>query len=107
MGRAGAEPGTGYVFLLSNYPYASPAAPGYIVFVLFKDGQAVTIRPAALPFAVVDGAGYHVRTTVSGTDLTVAVDGTEMISIHDETFAAGIVGFRSSTRSRPPSTTWS
>jgi hypothetical protein len=88
------NPGNGYAFLLSDYPYASPAAPGYIVFVVFKDGQAVTIRPVALPFAVVDGTRYHVRTTVSGADLTVTVDGTPVMSVHDETFPAGTVGFR-------------
>jgi hypothetical protein len=88
------NPGNSYVFLLSDYPYSSPAAPGYIVFVLFRDGQAVTVRPTALPFAVTDGAGYHVRTTAHGADLTVTVNGVDVLSVHDETYAAGTVGFR-------------
>jgi hypothetical protein len=88
------DPGNGYVFLLSDYPYTSPAAPGYIVFVLFKDGQAVTIDPVAVPFAVGGGNTYHVRTTVRGADLTVTVDGAEVLSRHDETFPSGTVGFR-------------
>jgi hypothetical protein len=88
------SPGNGYVFLLSDYPYASPAAPGYLVFVIFRDGQAVTVRPTALPFAVNAGTSYHVRTTARGADLTVTVDGTEVVSVRDETYGTGTVGFR-------------
>ncbi|WP_329457105.1 hypothetical protein [Streptomyces sp. NBC_01497] len=88
------DAGNGYGLLLSNYPYTAPAAAGYIVFVLFENGQAVSVRPTALPFAVEDGRTHQVRTTVAGSDLTVAVDGTDVLTVHDDTFAAGTVGFR-------------
>jgi hypothetical protein len=88
------DPGNGYGILLSNYPYGAPAAAGYIVFVLFKGGQPVSVRPSALPFAVDGGSTYQVRTTVTGADLSVTVDGTEVLTVHDETFASGTIGFR-------------
>ena len=88
------DSGNGYGILLSNYPYGTPAAPGYIVFVLFQGGQATSVRPTALPFGVHGGSTYHVRTTVAGADLTVAVDGTDVLTVHDGTFASGTVGFR-------------
>lgn len=84
----------GYAVLLSNFPYATPAATGYIVFVVLSGGQAVTVRPTPLPFAVEGGRTYHVRTTVTGADLTVTVDGKEVLTVHDETYASGTVGFR-------------
>ncbi|MET0494401.1 MAG: hypothetical protein ABW000_14855 [Actinoplanes sp.] len=88
------DPQNGYGFLLSNYPYSAPAATGYIVFVILKDGQAISVRPTALPFAVDDGRTYRVQTTVTGPDFTVTVDGTDVLAVRDETYAAGTVGFR-------------
>jgi hypothetical protein len=85
---------SGYGFLLSNYPYSSPPAPGYIVFVKFSGGNAVTVQPAALPFAVTGGGTYHVATTVSGSTLTVAVNGTTVAAVTDSTYSSGKVGFR-------------
>jgi Glycosyl hydrolases family 39 len=84
----------GYAILLSNYPYGEPAATGYIVFVLLKGGQPVSVRPTALPFTVDGGRTYHVRTTVTGSDLTVTVDGTNVLTMQDDTYASGTVGFR-------------
>jgi hypothetical protein len=88
------DPGNGYGFLLSDYPYTAPAAAGYIVFVLFENGQVSSVRPTALPFAVEGGRTYQVRTVAAGSDLTVTVDGTDVLTVHDTTFAAGTVGFR-------------
>jgi hypothetical protein len=84
----------GYAVLLSNYPYATPAAAGYIVFVLFKAGQPVSVRPTALPFAVDGGRTYQVRATVTGAALSVTVDGTDILTVPDDTYASGTVGFR-------------
>lgn len=88
------DPGNGYGFLLSNYPYSAPAQSGYLVFVPFKDGQSGPVRATALPFAVEDGRTYQVRTTAAGSTLTVSVDGTDVLTVQDDTFAAGTVGFR-------------
>jgi glycosyl hydrolase family 39 (putative alpha-L-iduronidase) len=88
------DPGNGYGFLLSNYPYTSPAERGYIVFILFTGGQLATVQPTPLPFAVEAGRTYQVRTAAVGGDLSVTVNGTEVLTVHDDTFATGTVGFR-------------
>jgi Glycosyl hydrolases family 39 len=88
------DPRNGYGFLLSNYPYSSPAAAGYIVFVVFEDGGVSSVRATELPWAVEPGTPYQVRTRVSGDELAVTVAGTDVLTVHDSTFAAGTVGFR-------------
>lgn len=88
------DSGNGYGFLLSNYPYSTPAATGYIVFVLFQGGTPTSVRPTALPFPVDGGTTYQVRTTVAGSDLTVSVNGTDVLTLNDTTFPSGTVGFR-------------
>lgn len=85
----------GYGFLLSNYPYTSPHAAGYIVFVKFSNGQAA-VQPVELPFAVTGGDTYHVVTTASGGTLTVTVNGTTVDTVTDSTYTSGKVGFRES-----------
>ena len=88
------DPDNGYAFLLSNFAYSAPAATGYIVFVLLRGGQPVSVRPTALPFAVEHGRTYQVRTTVAGADLTATVDGTDVLTVHDDTYPSGTIGFR-------------
>ena len=88
---------SGYCFLLSNYPYSSPPAPGYIVFLEQTNGNVVSVQPVALPFAVTGGDTYHVVTTVSGGTLTVKVNGTTVDTVTDSTYGSGKVGFRENT----------
>jgi hypothetical protein len=88
------DAGNGYGFLLSNYPYATPAANGYLVFLVFKDGVPVDIRPTPLPFPITGGGTHQVWTTVSGSTLTVSVDGQTVFTVQDSTFASGTIGFR-------------
>jgi hypothetical protein len=89
------DSGDGYGFLLSNYPYENQGS-GFIVFVIFTNGQATTVRPTALPFAVTGGQTYQVATTVSGSSLSVEVNGSKVLTVQDGTYAAGTVGFRES-----------
>ncbi len=86
--------GNGYAFLLSNYPYTSPAQPGYITFVSFADGNATSVQPFPLPFAVTGGSTYHVAITVSGDTISAAVNGVAAGTVTDGTYATGAVGFR-------------
>jgi hypothetical protein len=88
------DAGSGYGFLLSNYPYTSPAKPGYITFVKFANGNPVSVQPTALPFAVTSGTAYHVAITVSGATITAAVNGTTVDMVTDSSYTAGKVGFR-------------
>ena len=83
----------GYCFLLSNYPYSSPAA-GYLAFL--KNGALAGVTP--LPFAVTGGETYHVVTTVSGSTLTVSVNGTTVDTVTDSTYGSGKIGFRENTQ---------
>jgi hypothetical protein len=89
--------GSGYGFLLSNYPYTSPAAPGYMTFVKFTGGNAVSVQPTALPFAVTGGTAYHVAITVSGSTISAAINGTTVETVTDSTYTEGKVGFREFT----------
>ena len=86
--------GNGYVFLLSNYPYTSPAQAGYITFVKFSNGTPVSVQPAALPFAVTGGTTYHVAISVSGSTISAAVNGTTVDTVTDSSYTEGGVGFR-------------
>jgi hypothetical protein len=86
--------GNGYGFLLSNYPYTSADASGYVTFVKFADDQAVSVDPVALPFAVTAGDSYQVSTTVAGDTYTVAVNGTTVASFTDSSYTSGTIGFR-------------
>jgi hypothetical protein len=86
--------GDGYGFLLSNYQYTSADASGYLAFVKFSNGSAVSVDPVQLPFAVTAGQSYAVSTTVSGDTYTVAVDGATVASFTDSSFTTGTIGFR-------------
>jgi 3-keto-disaccharide hydrolase len=86
--------GNGYGFLISNYPYSSPAASGYVVSVPFSGGSAGKVQAKPLPFAIVGGQTYHVTITVSGSTYTIAVNGTTVDSFTDSTYPQGTVGFR-------------
>lgn len=86
--------GNGYGFLLSNYPYTDAKSSGYLAFVKYSNGNATTVTPTALPFAVVAGQSYHVVSSVSGDTLTVAINGTTVDTVTDSSYTAGTVGFR-------------
>lgn len=88
------DKGNGYGFLLSNYPYSSPAASGYIVFITVANGSGHAVHATPLPFAVNGEQTYRVAITVAGGTFTVSVDGTTVDTVSDSTYSAGTVGFR-------------
>lgn len=88
------ESGNGYGFLISNYPYSSPAASGYVVFITVANGSGHAVHSKPLPFAIVGGQTYRVAITVSGDTFSVSVDGTTVDTVTDTTNATGTVGFR-------------
>jgi hypothetical protein len=90
----GSDSGNGYAFLLSNYPYTSPAQGGYVAFVKFQNGGAVSVAPKALPFPVAAGTAYHLAVTAAGSTISIAVNGTTVDTETDSSFATGKVGFR-------------
>ena len=80
----------GYTFLLSNYPYTSADAGGYVAFL--KNGSLVST--AALPFAIIGGDTYQVAITTRGNTFTISVNGTKVDSVTDSTYSSGTIGFR-------------
>lgn len=89
------DTGTGYAWLLGNYPYAG-AESGSLTKVVFSGGQVVSSTVVPLPFPVVGGDTYSVATTVSGPTITTTINGTVVDTTTDTRFAAGRVGFRES-----------
>jgi hypothetical protein len=87
------DTGTGYAWLLGNYPYAG-AESGSLTKVVFDNGAVVSDTVVPLPFAVVGGDTYHVSTTVSGSTITTTVNGVTVDTTTDTKFGSGRVGFR-------------
>jgi hypothetical protein len=88
------DPNDAYVWLLSNYPYTSPGAPGYLEKILYSNGNATVLGTVPLGFAVTAGTWYSVSTTVSGDTITTSVNGEVVDTTTDGTYASGKVGFR-------------
>lgn len=91
--RASAN-GNAYVWLLSNFAYTNPRAPGYLTKAVFVNGSPTSVTPVPLEFAVTDNTSYHVETTVSGTTITTTINGELVDTTTDGTFRRGAVGFR-------------
>jgi hypothetical protein len=88
------DPQNGYAWALSNYPYTSPSAPGYLVKSIYKNGNLVFQQPVPLNFPVTAGHWYKVATTVSGATITTQVNGQVVDRTIDATFGQGRVGFQ-------------
>jgi hypothetical protein len=89
------DTGTGYAWLLGNYPYPG-AQNGNLTKVIFRGGAVASSQVVALPFAVSGGQSYHVATTVSGSTITTTINGITVDRTTDATYAGGRVGFRES-----------
>lgn len=89
------DTGTGYAWLLGNYPYSN-APQGSLTKVVFRGGAVVSSSVVPLPFPVVGGQSYRVATTVSGATITTVVNGSTVDTTTDSTFSSGRIGFRES-----------
>lgn len=89
------DTGTGYAWLLGNYPYAG-AETGSLTKLVFRNGAVVSNTLVPLPFPVIGGQSYQVATTVSGSTITTVINGTTVDITHDTTFGSGRIGFRES-----------
>jgi hypothetical protein len=85
---------SGSGFLLSNYPYSSPATGGYVVYITSSNGSGHAVHTTPLPFPIVGGQTYHVTIAVTGDTFTISIDGTTVATATDPTYPAGTVGFR-------------
>jgi hypothetical protein len=89
------DTGTGYAWLLGNYPYPG-AEQGSLTKVIFRGGSVVSSQVVPLPFAVVGGQSYQVSTTVSGNTFTTVINRVTVDTTTDATYSAGRIGFRES-----------
>jgi hypothetical protein len=92
--RVDPETLNGVGFLISNYPYSSAAAGGYVVYVTVTNGSGHAVHAKPLPFAIVGGQTYHVSIDASGDTFSIAIDGTTVDTVTDANYPAGTVGLR-------------
>ena len=87
-----ADERNGYAWLIGNYPH--PSAPGgNLTKVVYVNG-APRVTIVRLPFDVVAGRAYRVRTDVAGTTIRTWIDGTLVDTTTDATYARGTIGLR-------------
>jgi Glycosyl hydrolases family 43 len=87
-----ADERNGYAWLIGNYPHPG-AAGGSLTKVVYVDGRPrVTI--VRLPFPIVAGREYRIRTEASGTTIRTWIDGTLVDTTTDATYAGGSIGLR-------------
>jgi hypothetical protein len=90
-----ADEGNGYAWLIGNFPHPG-AEGGNLTKVVYVNGQP-RVSIVKLPFPIVDGRTYRVRTEAIGSTLRTYIDGTLVDTTTDSTYAAGTVGLRETT----------
>lgn len=87
--------GTGYVWMLGNYPHPG-AEGGNLTKAVFRDGAVVRLEVVRTPMPITGGRSYDVRTEIAGQTIHTWVDGVLVDTTTDSTYAAGRIGFRQS-----------
>jgi alpha-L-rhamnosidase len=96
--RATQDFDNGYVFIL-NADNDVDGTPNSLQVLVLSSGNYTSIETPTLPFDLKPNTWHTVQTTVSGTTLTVSVDGTQIVQVDVSkagvpVFASGGVGFR-------------
>ena len=96
----GQGPGDGYLFILDTAD-DSAGTPNSLQEFDVHGGTFTSVGTSTLPSGLTTGGWHTVSTTVSGTALTVSLDGTRIASLNSSsfpsgttTFSTGSVGFR-------------
>jgi len=93
----GQDPNDGYVFIL-NASNDTGGTPNTLQELDLSDGNYTSVGSVPLPAALAPDTWHTVSTTVSGTTITVSLDGTQIASLDTSSFPAtystGTVGFR-------------
>jgi hypothetical protein len=89
------DAGTGYVWMLGNYPHPG-AEGGNLTKAVFRNGAVQRLEVVKTPMPIVSGQSYAVRTQVVGSTIRTWVDGTLVDTSTDTSYATGRVGFRES-----------
>ncbi len=85
-----------YAWIIGNYPYAGNNG-GTLTKVRYVGGQISFVQNVKLPFPIVAGQQYAVKTSVRGSTFTTYVNGQLVDATTDTTFAQGRVGLREDT----------
>ena len=86
------DEGDGYAWLIGNYPHPG-ATGGNLTKVVYVGGRP-RVSIVKLPFDIVAGRDYHVRTQVEGSTIRTWIDGILVDTTTDATYARGTVGLR-------------
>jgi alpha-L-rhamnosidase len=93
----GQGPNDGYVFIL-NASNDTGGTPNTLQELDLNDGTYTSVGSVALASSLAPGTWHTVSTTVSGSAITVSLDGTQIASLNSSSFPAaystGTVGFR-------------
>jgi alpha-L-rhamnosidase len=92
----GKDENDGYVFILDDSTDSSGTA-NTLQELALQGGTYTPIGSVTLPSSLTAGTWHTVSTTVSGTTLTVSLDGTPLSSLTASAYATGTVGFREYT----------
>ncbi|HEY1486248.1 MAG TPA: family 16 glycoside hydrolase, partial [Micromonosporaceae bacterium] len=89
----GRDANDGYVFIL-NASNDTAGTPNTLQEFDLQGGTYTSVGTATLPTALAPGTWHTVSTRVSGTTLTVSLDGAQIATVTMSTYASGTVGFR-------------
>lgn len=92
----GQDANDGYVFIL-NDSADTTGTPNTLQELNLHGGTFTSLGNVTLPAALTSGTWHTVSTTVSGSSITVSLDGTQLTSLTSTAHTAGTVGFREST----------
>lgn len=89
----GQDPDDGLVFIL-NDNVDTAGSPNTLQELDLVDGTYDILGSVTLPQSLTAGSWHTVSTTVSGSTVTVSLDGVQLTSLTSSTFSTGSVGFR-------------
>jgi hypothetical protein len=85
-----------YAWIIGNYPYPGNGG-GSLTKVRYVNGQISWIQTVKLPFPIVAGQQYAVKTSLRGSTISTYVNGQMVDTTTDSTFGSGRVGLREDT----------
>ncbi|MGD0706381.1 MAG: alpha-L-rhamnosidase C-terminal domain-containing protein [Trebonia sp.] len=89
----GQDAGDGYAFILNDSTDTS-GTPNQLQEFDVSGGNYNSLGSVALSAPLLSGTWHTVTTTVSGSTLTVSLDGTQLTQLTNSSYATGAVGFR-------------
>jgi alpha-L-rhamnosidase len=89
----GQDPTDGYVFIL-NAANDTAGTPNTLQELDLHGGTYTSVGRVTLPTSLAAGTWHTVATKVSGTTITVTLDGTQIASVTSTAYATGTIGFR-------------